>query len=54
MTAIFKGKHMGQADEFLVNGKVYTDKDLKWLIEQYSDELIKHNKLEKAKKKRDK
>ena len=32
MTAFFKGKATGQVDKVLINGKEYTDKELKEII----------------------
>ena len=34
MTGFLKGKAIGQVDQVLVNGKPYTDKELKKIIEK--------------------
>lgn len=34
MTVFFKGKAIGQADKVLIDGKEYTDKELKKIIKQ--------------------
>lgn len=34
MTVFFKGKAIGQADTVLINGKTFTDKELKDIIQK--------------------
>jgi len=36
MTAFLKGKAVGQADKVLIDGKEYTDKELKEMIQEKS------------------
>ena len=44
MTAYFKDRAIGQIDKVLSNGKTYTAKQIKWLIEAYGDKLPKEVK----------
>jgi len=38
MTVFFKGKARGQADKVLLDGKEYTDKELKEIIKKHEAE----------------
>lgn len=37
MTGLFKGKAVGQIDTLLIDGKPYTDKEIKEILKQKKD-----------------
>lgn len=41
MTAYLDGEAKTQVDAILINTKIYSEKDIKWLIEKYGDEISK-------------
>ena len=40
MTAFFKGRAVSQVDKLLINGKEYTEKQIKDLIKRFEHEII--------------
>lgn len=50
MIGLLKGRHISKVDEVLYEQKYYTDKQIKWLIDNYGDKLPVDQKSKKKKK----
>lgn len=47
MTGFFKGKGKSQIDKLLIDGKEYTDKQIKDLVKRFAHEIIEVKKGKK-------